>query len=43
VVINVELLNRAVAVEVERDLVRPCNEIVVPLLSRAAGAGTFGD
>jgi transcription antitermination factor NusG len=37
VVINVEILNRAVAVEVERDLVRPCKEAMAPPLSRAAG------
>src|ERR1022692_3937700 len=30
VVINVDLLNRAVAVEVERDLVQPCKAIVSP-------------
>jgi transcription antitermination factor NusG len=29
VVINVELLNRAVAVEVKRDLLRPCSEAVL--------------
>jgi len=38
VVINVELLNRGVAVEVERDLVRPCKEVVLPPLYRSAGA-----
>jgi transcription antitermination factor NusG len=41
VVINVEVLNRAVAVEVERDTVRPCGEAIVPPLQRAAGAGAF--
>jgi transcription antitermination factor NusG len=30
VVINVDLLNRAVAVEVERDLVQPCKAIIAP-------------
>jgi hypothetical protein len=28
VVINVDLLNRAVAVEVERDLIEPCKAII---------------
>jgi transcription antitermination factor NusG len=42
VVINVELLNRGVAVEVERDLVRPCKEIFVPQLNRSASFGSFG-
>jgi hypothetical protein len=32
VVVNVELLNRAVAVEVERDMIEPCQE----RLTRAA-------
>jgi transcription antitermination factor NusG len=36
VVINVDLLNSAVAVEVERDLVMPCKELFVPPLRRAA-------
>jgi transcription antitermination factor NusG len=41
VVINVELLNRAVAVEVERDLVQPCKELIMPPLYRTASDGTF--
>ena len=42
VVINVELLNRAVAVEVERDLVRPCNKVTLPLPYRTGGPGKTG-
>jgi transcription antitermination factor NusG len=40
VVVNVEILNRAVAVEVERDLVRPCKEAAVPPLPGAARSKT---
>jgi transcription antitermination factor NusG len=41
VVINVELLNRAVAVEVERDVVRPCGEVTVPPRYRGTGRRAF--
>jgi len=41
VVINVDLLNRAVAVEVERDLVQPCKAIVVPPSQEVPGADTL--
>jgi transcription antitermination factor NusG len=41
VVINVEILNRAVAVEVDRDLVLPCLETAVPYRGPTARTGTF--
>jgi transcription termination/antitermination protein NusG len=41
VVINVELLNRAVAVEVERDLVQPC-KAAIPSPNRIPNAEMFG-
>jgi transcription antitermination factor NusG len=41
VVINVDILNRGVAVEVERDLVQPCSETIAPPPYSTASAGTF--